>query len=82
MENVNNNPSESGLVRLRGRYLGSGDDRSQGQDTRRRVDARKERFTVKVSRKVNNAKERFTRRFGIYGGSHVFTLGLYVDYLA
>jgi hypothetical protein len=84
MDNVNNNSAGGGLVRLLPRALGSSEDRRrhrQSADAHSRVDSRKEPFTVKVSRKVNNAKERFTRRFGMYGGRHVFPLGLYVDYL-
>lgn len=86
MDTVNNNLSQSGLVRSLPRRLERNDydrrSQGRGRDAYRRVDARKEPFTVKVSRKVNNAKERLTRRLGLYGAGHVFPLGMYVNYLA
>ncbi|MCK5566206.1 MAG: hypothetical protein KAJ07_13260 [Planctomycetes bacterium] len=89
MDNINNDLVGSGLVRSLPRLIdGAGEDRSrrQGEDARGRVSddrsSAKERFTVKVSRRVNNARERLTRRFGMYGAQHVFPLGMYVNYLA
>ncbi len=89
MDNVNNDLAGSGLVRSLPRLVGgAGEDRPRrrGEDARGRVaddrSSAKERFTVKVSRRVNNVRERLTRRFGMYGARHVFPLGLYVNYLA
>ena len=89
MDNINNNLAGSGLVRSQPRLIGgAGEDRlgRRGEDARGRVadgqSSTKERFTVKVSRRVNNVRERLTWRFGMYGARHVFPLGMYVDYLA
>ena len=81
---VHNDFPSSSLVQQEVRALSKrlGRNRKARQDPEesyRQVNSRSEPFSVKVSRKINNAKERFVRSVGMYGAVHVFPLGMYVD---